>query len=121
MRGLMAAITLASLANVPQANALNTDELVRFCKGQVGLQVKDAAEASCGGYIRGFVDGLIMGTVASGAYCPPENGLDADRARDIVLGYVAAHPETLGKEAAETSGVAIVEAFRCSKGPAKAK
>lgn len=70
-------------------------------------------------YVRGFMDGVAMGTVFSekfaGKYCPPKGGTDAIQARLVVEKFLKEHPEKLHMEAGILAGIALMGAFPCPK------
>jgi Rap1a immunity proteins len=68
-------------------------------------------------YIRGFVDGIAIGTAAAevGALCAPDKGISPTQARLIFEKYVRDHPDRLSGEAGLVMGEALISTFPCRK------
>ena len=97
---------------VQPAAATTGKELYAACKAD------GARKVECDAYIRGFVDGMIMGYTAHGTvrgYCPPVTGIPPARGRAIVETWLRDHPERLGGDAGILAGLALAEAFPCTK------
>jgi hypothetical protein len=94
--------------------ALSGTDLYRIClESRKG---SNSADLSCRFYIRGLIDGMIMGVAAEGngvKVCFPDDGLDLDQGRLIIEKYLRDHPEQLNKEAGLLSGSALIDAFPC--------
>src|SRR2546430_2631053 len=108
------ALAVAVIAFAPiQTGALTGSELYRFC----GESSKGSVQyTSCIGYVRGFVDGMAMGTAAASngvKVCLPDDGMDVEQGRLILEKYMREHPEELHKEAGLPFGAALIDAFRC--------
>lgn len=70
----------------------------------------------CGFYVRGFIDGLMIGMSAQRlgpVICPPNEGISADQGRLIAEKYLRDHPEELHLEAGLELGKAFTIAFPC--------
>ena|ERR1700712_176412 len=112
---LAVTFSLAVLVVLPatDATALSGAELYRKCS-QKNRKVSDI---SCIAYVRGFVDGMMIGTILGTetrtVYCPPTDGLAVDQARLVIEKYLKDHPEKLRIEAGYLVGEALVSAFPC--------
>jgi hypothetical protein len=113
--GAAIAACFATIMGVSDVQALTGTQLYQECldKGN-GM-----SEVACLAYVRGFVDGMFMGTTVTkkfaGQYCPPKEGTDAIQARLIVEKYLREHPESLHVEAGLLVGTALLGAFPCAK------
>ena len=101
------------LAFLPShASALTGVQLYDFCIKDTPKQVGDL---TCASYIRGFIDGMVIGSVneVQGKFCPPKGGISVEQARLIAEKYMKDHLEQLNLEAGLMVGVALLQAFRC--------
>jgi hypothetical protein len=94
------------------ARALSGVQLYQFC---IESSKSSTAGISCEAYMRGFVDGMMMGSFADELhhFCPPKGGVSVDQARLIVEKYLRDHPERLNREAGVLAGIALAAAFPC--------
>ena len=112
---LAATFSLAVLLVLPTtvASALSGAELYQKCS----QKRRNVSDISCIAYVRGFVDGMMIGTILGKekrmVYCPPTDGLAVDQARLIIEKYLKDHPEKLRIEAGYLVGEALVSAFPC--------
>jgi hypothetical protein len=75
---------------------------------------------SCTSYIRGFIDGMVVGGNVEELHlkcCPPKDGISVEQGRLIVEKYLKDHPEKLNLEAGYVAAFAFVEAFPCPPKP----
>jgi hypothetical protein len=113
-----ALILLACLLGVAlshPATAYSGKELYRSCAAKNATR---AEVEGCTAYVRGFVDGMIMGYTAHGTvrgYCPPVTGVSVAKGRAIIEKFLREHPERLSTEARILAGLALSEAFPCQK------
>jgi hypothetical protein len=93
-----------------EANAFTGTELYRSCQ-------KGAADLSCVAYVRGFVDGMVIGKVFGlikpAMFCPPNDGILLEQGRLIVEKFLTDHPERLHEKASFLAAAALLEAFPC--------
>lgn len=81
---------------------------------------KSAGTQFCSDYVRGFIDGMIMGYTARATvrgYCPPATGVSVARGRAIIETWLHDHPERLDTDAGILAGLALSEAFPCKSEP----
>ncbi|HVA12647.1 MAG TPA: Rap1a/Tai family immunity protein, partial [Stellaceae bacterium] len=88
-------------------------QLYNFC---LKNDSQNVGNLTCTSYIRGFIDGMIMGTVADGKFCLPESGVSEEQGRLIAEKYMKDHPEKLNLEAGYVVGFAMIAAFPCAPG-----
>src|SRR4051812_24617196 len=78
-----------------EANAFTGTELYRSCQSPTDL--------SCTAYVRGFVDGMVIGKVVGltklPMFCPPNDGILLEQGRLIVEKFLRDHPEKLHEQA----------------------
>jgi hypothetical protein len=107
----LAFLLMASIS-VP-ATALTGTQLYKSC-----LTTTGPGAVMCTVYVRGFVDGFLMGKLVGQEnpplYCPPDAGVDAQQARLIVRKFLSNHPEKLHEEASFVTSEALMTAFPCS-------
>jgi hypothetical protein len=98
------------------ADALTGKELAQSCSAKNG---KSAESLTCAGYVRGFIDGMIMGYTAHGTsrgYCPPMTGISVPQGRTIIEKWLRDHPERMKTDASILAGLALAEAYPCKPG-----
>jgi hypothetical protein len=102
-------ILAAILSLIPTASyALTGFDLYHICSSEEG----SLEDVECVFYIKGFVDGVMVGSVP---FCPPNDGIiDEMQARLIVEKYMRDHPEKLGTDAGLLAERAMMGAFPCS-------
>lgn len=96
------------------ADAATGKELYESCAAKNADRKLD-----CTAYLRGFIDGMIMGYTAHGTvrgYCPPVTGVPVARGRAIVEQWLRDHPERLNTDAGILAGLALSEAYPCKAG-----
>jgi hypothetical protein len=69
-------------------------------------------ELACLGYIQGLVAGATMYAGVTTPFCMPD-GVAVGQAEDIVLSYLAAHPDRRHYDARVIVALALKEAFPC--------
>jgi hypothetical protein len=108
----MLSATIPALVAPDPANAMKGAQLYEWC-----FDSKESfAKATCTTYVRGFVDGIVMGIVGAirgDKVCIPKDGISIEQAKLILKKYLEAHPEFLHEEAGYLFGFALSEAFRC--------
>jgi hypothetical protein len=85
MKLSQAAVVAIAILTVPtDASAFSGIELYQRCQAKKN----NISDLACITYIRGFVDGMIMGVATAenfrGTYCPPKDGIPAEQARLII-------------------------------------
>jgi len=113
MRALLVAVIFSLAAS--EAHALKGAELYELC---ISSDKGSFQDLSCLSYVRGFVDGIIMGKAAGelgSRFCAPAGGISAQQGRLIAEKYLRDHPEALHNEAGSLLGVAFAQAFPCRK------
>jgi hypothetical protein len=102
------ALSIALLAiTVSPATAVTGSQLYDLCSAQ------DQSEMSCEVYIRGFVDGIMVGHLAGNKFCPPDDGISGTQAKLVIMHWLRDNPEFLHHEAGYLAGIAMVDAFKC--------
>jgi hypothetical protein len=115
MKRTSAAFVVAFIAasTLTDAKALSGTELYKACR-QRDLS---AGGISCIAYVRGFVDGMMLGHLTGKTdptlFCPPREGIAADLGRLIVKKHLRDHPESLHLEAGNLAANALTAAFPC--------
>lgn len=108
-------LCLLGVALSPPASAYSGAELYQSCSnGDAG----SADNLACAAYVRGFVDGMIMGYTAHGTvrgYCPPVSGISVTTGRAIIEKYLREHPEKRKTDASILAGLALSEAYPCKE------
>ena len=110
---IFASMAVCPWLAAPDASALSGGDLYKFC---LASSKASEQETACLSYIRGFVDGMLMGVASEkySAYCPPNSGVPMQQALLIVERYLREHPEKLHEEAGFVVGGALIEAFPCA-------
>lgn len=107
------AILVLTILLAPSAQAFSGRQLDELCRAPKG----STRDLSCSLYIRGFLDGMAMGSTANEfgeSYCPPEQ-LPFQVARILIERELRRYPEERNMEAGSLAGRALANAFPCSK------
>ena len=109
MKKIITVLLVAILSLIPAASyALTGVDLYHNCSSEEG----SLEDVECTFYIKGFVDGVMVGSVP---FCPPNNGIiDEMQARLIIDKYLQDHPEKLDKDAGLLAERAMMGAFPCA-------
>jgi hypothetical protein len=115
MRCLRVAIVLLSLFGAAgSARALTGQDLYDWC-----ITPKDTADDNiCLSYVRGFIDGWVLGQGISTQFpnvkiCLPDEGFPVERGRDLLEKYLRAHPEMMSEKGGYILGLVTIDALRC--------
>ena len=115
MRYSRIAVVLLSVFAAPcSARALTGQDLYNWC-----ITPKNAAEDNiCLSYVRGFIDGWVLGDGISNEFpnikiCLPNEGLPVERGRSLLETYLRAHPEKLDEKGGALLGLVTIDALRC--------
>jgi len=98
---------------VTQASGFTGIDLYQFC---IVAQKGTLGDATCTTYVRGFIDGLIIGTFVTSKdwkISPPDAGIPVAHGRLILENYLRNHPEVLNEDGGYLFGFAMIDAFRC--------
>lgn len=106
---VLSALIAVAAGNPPSAGyALTGAELNQACL---------ATTTACIFYLRGFVDGIAIGSATARPgdrlFCQPSAGLAVEQAKIVVEKLFREHPEALDREAGLLVGAALIDAFRC--------
>jgi hypothetical protein len=96
-----------------RANALTGAQLYEAC---VEAPKDSTASATCNIYVRGFIDGLVMGALEAAdgrKFCPPEDGISVEQGRVLLEKVLRDRPELLHREGGYLFGFAMMDAFPC--------
>lgn len=98
MKAALLAMILGLVA-ITQASALTGAQLYQFC---VEAPKRSLGDTACATYVRGFIDGLVMGALAVSEghkICIPADGISVTQGRLILEKTLREHPEFLHEEA----------------------
>ncbi len=98
--------------SVSPATAFTGTNLYEACM----KEPNSAGDLFCTSYVRGFIDGMLLGDTAAGVgtrYCGPREGIGVVQGRLIVEKYMRDHPEKLNLPAGNIAFSAMYEAFPC--------
>jgi len=78
----------------------------------------EKADISCPAYIRGFLDGMLIGRYlgkeAPTKYCPPKEGVALEQGRLVIERYFKSHPDKLQSDAGFLAATALIETYPCA-------
>jgi len=110
-------IIVAIFLGTSSAKALDFDgsALYQICSDH---NPNSAANVACNYYVRGIIEGMLMGTLternAKGTYCPPD-GLSQIQGRLIVEKYMRDNPLALSQQPAGIILDALLASFPCKR------
>lgn len=117
---MRAAAMLVMAAFTANCGALHAKTTNYFMSGNKLLEGCDVPKQSyplgiCTGYSVAVMDAMLAGQAVNGYTACAPVGVTASQVRDVVIGYLKAHPEVRHYAAVGLVAEAIAEAFPCNK------
>lgn len=107
-----------ALAAGPAPKAKSGAELVKECSGAGGsASAGFILKAICASYISGIIEAYdhLRPHLSESVYCPPEKGIEIDRAMNDFLVWMEAHRKAADRPAYESVFHSLSGAYPCNK------
>lgn len=107
-----------ALAAGPAPKTKSGAELVKECSGAGGsASAGFILKAICASYISGIIEAHdhLRPNLSEPVYCPPEKGIEIDRAMTVFLVWMEAHREAADRPAYESVFHSLSDAYPCNK------
>jgi hypothetical protein len=106
-------VTAAALILALAAGVAKGDIVRNFYSGDALLSLCQASDSNfCMGYIAGIADAVTSGPVSGWRACIPISAT-VEQVRDVVVGFLTAHPENRHFAALSLGAAALAGAFPC--------
>lgn len=108
----------AALASEPASKTKTGAELVKECSGDASsASAGFIMKAICASYISGIIEAHdhLRPKLSKPAYCPPDNGIEIDRAMSDFLAWMDAHQDATNRPAYESVFNSLRDAYPCNK------
>ncbi len=107
-----------ALAAEPASKTKSAAELVKECSGAASsASAGFILKAICASYISGIIEAHdhLGPNLSEPVYCPPEKGIEIDRAMNDFLVWMQAHREAANRPAYKSVFHSLSEAYPCNK------